>query len=181
MEEPMANPTTKSGLLCELRYQLTQSQAEAAFRLILDKRGPKARLGMTAVLLALGIGLGVWYFRDPLGVWRGMLAVLCVVLGTLINVYPALRARRSAKQITRRGGWYQLKIYQDGSIVLPDGTTVSLHGDRGSRGFRSPQVIALRPDSLYTFCIPVDAVPQNQLEPLCQLLERSVRNFQNVT
>ena len=165
-------------ILCKLRYQLSHQQTLEAMQLILDRRGRKARAGMAAALWVLAGAFFILYLRDTAAAYRAALALLCLVCGAAVFCYPAAAARRSADQISRRKGWYELRFRRDGTILLPSGEAVPLSGDRGCRGFWTPRVIALRPDREHTFCIPLEAVPTGIREELYALLERSMRHFQ---
>ena len=162
--------------LFSLRYQLTPEQTQEALRLILDRRGKPARMAAAAVLLLLTIGLWVHGCRTSQTAYT-TLAVYSAIIALLVYSYPGVKARWSARKLSKRNGWYQLDFYPDGTIGLPDGSRVVLRGDKGCRGFVTKTVYALRPDRFHTFCIPVSVLSSQQREDLNVLLRANLKVF----
>lgn len=162
--------------LFSLRYQLTPEQTQEALRLILDRRGKPTRMAAAAVLLLLAAGLGV-YGRSASQTAYTALAVYAAIMALLVYGYPNVKARWSARKLSRQKGWYQLDFYPDGTVGLPDGSRVVLRGDKGSRGFVTKTVYALRPDRFHTFCIPVSALSFQQRKDLNVLLRANLKVF----
>ena len=165
--------------LFSLHYQLEPAQISEAFRLILDRRGKAARTAVSAILLLLALVLFLWGDRLAPGV-EDRLATYAVLLAVLVYGYPGLRARWSTRKLSRKSGWYQLDFYENGTILLPDGSCVPLRGDRASRGYATPRLYALRPDRFHTFCIPRSALSPAQKTQLEELLRTYLGTFHEV-
>lgn len=166
--------------LFSLRYQLEPAQIHEAFRLILDRRGKAARTVVSAFLLLLALALFLRGDRLAPGVGSN-LAVYAAFLAVLVYGYPNFRARWSTRKLSRKSGRYQLDFYEDGTILLPDGSRVPLRGDRASRGYATPRIYALRPDRFHTFCIPRSALSPAQQPQLEQLLRTYLGAFHEVS
>lgn len=166
---------TESALF-SVRYRLEPSQTREALTLILDRRGKRARTVMAGLLLLLAAGLAIWGCYTAPGSHL-TLAGYSAAVAILVYFYPATRARWSARQLSHATGYYQLNVYADGTLGLPDGSRVSLWGDKGSRGFSTSRIFALRPDRQHTFCIPRTALSLQQQTIFTRLLRENLRTF----
>lgn len=169
---------TESALF-SVRYQLEPSQTKEALFLILDRRGIRARAIIAVLLFLLAAGLVLWGNSVAPGV-NLTLAGYSAAVAVLVYCYPKMRAQWSSRRLSRTAGHYQLAFYTNGTVGLPDGSQVSLRGDKGSRGFSTSRVFALRPDRQHTFCIPRSALSPHQQAILTQLLRENLRAFTEV-
>ncbi len=176
---PIPDASAKQFIL--FRFQLTCDEAREAFLLIIDRRSHASRLIMSGTLLISALVCTGLYGLHPYGLQYALTALLFAFFSFLVCAYPRLKASRSAKAVTRRGGTYELKLSPKGYFILPDGELLKLNGDKRSRTLESDALFAIRPDRFHTVCIPKRAIPESKLESVRNILRSNTSSFRDKT
>jgi hypothetical protein len=159
-----------------VRYTLTYDEAYEAFYLLADKWGKKWRLiAFIALGAAAAVSLGL-AVADRTAIQYSMLTVFSATLMLLVWSWPAAKARRGAKTVTREAGTYRLTISHTSGIRLPNGQTVPLQGDPDARAFETAQSFVIRPDRRNSFCVPKRVLKDGQVSAIRRILYSGIRN-----
>ncbi|MDR1431363.1 MAG: YcxB family protein [Propionibacteriaceae bacterium] len=159
-----------------LRYELTYQEAYEAFSLLADKRGKKWRYAAFAAIgVAAAISLALLLI-DPRGLQYSMLTVLCAALMLYVMYWPAVKARRGARAVTRSGGSYRYQLGYRRGIVLDNGQAVPLNGDLDARAIESGTAFIIRTDRQNSFCIPKRILTEEEVPAIRRLLSSRIPN-----
>ncbi|MDR3135751.1 MAG: hypothetical protein LBU69_06640 [Deltaproteobacteria bacterium] len=157
-------------------YQLTWEEAYQAFYLLAKVGSRRLRGTVLTALALLGAALTVMYGLRPMRLDYQLMAILCVVTFVAMAWAPSWKARKGARQVELKGGFYSLGI-GEGFVATPDGDRHPLSGDRRAKAFETPGLFVIRPSRAFTFCLPKRVLAEGEAQKVSDILSRGVKNF----
>ena len=151
-------------------YQLSYEEAYEAFSALSFKRSRKFRLGAGALLALAAVFMLITFALDPNKVMNLFLALIAVLLLFYLIYFPVLKARRGARSVAKARGTYKVEITKEGTISIPKMKPIPLDGDKDARAIETDTILAIRPDSSHTYCIPKRVIRPKDLEDLRKIL-----------
>lgn len=136
------------------RYKMTYDEVYEAFYLILDRRGSTARYVVSGILGLVSVGCILGYAKRPENITYSFLALLCAVFMLWLLSGIHIKAKKAAKRVCKNNGMYEVEIRENGYIYLNPNNRVKINGDKGSRGYETEKIFAVRTDRDHTFCLP---------------------------
>ena len=160
-----------------LRYSLSYDEIYETFATILNKHSRRSRHVAATVLSAVAVVLLVLYARNPSHLEYSFLALVTALLIFRVLGYKELKARRSAKRLSRVGGIYEVTLYAQGQIQPKGGAKLDLNGDKDARAFETERLFVIRPDRMHTFAIPKRAIRPEESAIIRNTLKSCMRKF----
>ncbi len=159
----------------EFEYRLKYDECQETFYLLGMKWGERKRKILTVLLTVIGVVMLLGYYRDSQKIHYFFIAILDILLLYYLIYVPALKAKKGAKKVSRQGGTYKIELTREGKIRTGN-EWVDLNGDADARVIETDTIFVVRPDRVYTFCLPKRIMTEEEIEEVREIL-KSVRFF----
>lgn len=156
-------------------YKLSYDEAYEAFSVLAFKRSRKFQLIAGIALTAAAVIMLVTFALDSRKVMNLFLALLAVLLLFYLIYFPVLKARKGARSVAKANGVYKVEVVDVGTISLPNMKPIDLAGDKDARAVETDNIIAIRPDSSHTFCIPKRVMKEKEIYGVREILSAYIK------
>lgn len=126
------------------------------------------------MLTALAVGLLIAYYLDSRKIHYFYIAILTVLLLFYLIYAPVIRGKHGARKVMRAGGTYGVSLTKDGRVVMADGSSIDMAGDKNARFIETASSFIIRADNIHTFCLPKRIMSDAEILEVRELLKDSI-------
>lgn len=158
------------------RYQLTYEEAYNAFLALAVRWKKKTKYAVMTAMVAVTVAIMTMFALHPDRYYYFTIVIFAVILTSYVFYSPMLKARKGAKQVAKIDGIYEIKLTNDGKIIMGNSSQeLDLKGDKNSRALELKDSFAIRMNGDITVCIPKRVMNESQQNAVRKILADNIK------